>query len=79
MGHDTGSERSFITDSDASAEPFEDPNMEYNPATYGLSPDSLIKERYLVEYALNAAYQLDLPSLVDIKMFNFIIHRNLTV
>lgn len=37
------------TDSDATAEPFEDASTAYNPATYGLSAESHIKSRFLVE------------------------------
>lgn len=37
------------TDSDASAEPFEDAGTAYNPATYGISAETHIKSRFLVE------------------------------
>lgn len=37
------------TDSDASAEPFQDAATAYNPATYGISPELHIKARFLLE------------------------------
>jgi hypothetical protein len=51
---------SFISasDSDASAEPFEDASVAYNPATHGLSADSFIKQRFLVDATKNGKHVL---------------------
>ncbi|KAF8596714.1 hypothetical protein BDV93DRAFT_570770, partial [Ceratobasidium sp. AG-I] len=67
------------TDSDASAEPFEDASLAYNPATYGLSTESHLKARFLLEAIKEAPNRLLPESLGDIKTFDFIINEKLSV
>jgi hypothetical protein len=41
------------TDSDADAQPVDDGGLAFNPATYGLRPETLLRERSAVEQVIN--------------------------
>jgi hypothetical protein len=51
----SSSESSFEseTDSDADAQPVDNGGLAYNPATYGLRPETLLRERSAVEQVVN--------------------------
>lgn len=57
-GDTSSSEPSFESqsDSDADAQPAEEDEIPYNPATYGLTPEMLLRERSSVQQVINGVF-----------------------